>query len=337
MMSRGKNIALVAAGIVLGTALSGPAAQAASGIFTAERSTQAVYVDGRQIDLEAYSIDGSNYVKLRDIGAAVDFNVYWDGAVQIQRGMPYTGEAPAGATAQPEPVLEPPSEGDYSMAANPEIFTGYYTREAYNAAYEVLTAARAGDFSKTATVYFADYSDRQSFENLLANLANGTTLSMRGCGNSMYEIYAFTVDRDAADAAVAELLNEARQLNTDREKVSLLNEWICEHMIYKSGVVVGPNQIATASEPVEGNCSAYGCIMNYLCGRLGIPCIEVYGENHCWNMIWADGAWGYTDVSYNDLTYDHAGILLSDTPPKQLNDPDGNRFLMELLVPGSTK
>ena len=59
MMSRGKNIALVAAGIVLGTALSGPVAQAASGIL-AERSSQAVYVDGQQIELEAYTIDGSN-------------------------------------------------------------------------------------------------------------------------------------------------------------------------------------------------------------------------------------------------------------------------------------
>ena len=94
----------------------------------AERSAQTVYVDGQRVELEAYLIEGENYARLRDIGQMANFNVYWDGAVQIQRGMPYTGEAPAGATAQPEPVLETPSEGDYSMAANPEIFTGYYTR-----------------------------------------------------------------------------------------------------------------------------------------------------------------------------------------------------------------
>ena len=35
-------------------------------------------------------------MKLRDIGEAVDFNVYWDGsAVQIESDKPYTGEAPA--------------------------------------------------------------------------------------------------------------------------------------------------------------------------------------------------------------------------------------------------
>ena len=323
-------------GIMLGTMLTAPAVNAAYGVL-AERSAQAVYIDGQRVELEAYSIDGNNYVKLRDIGAAVDFNVYWDGAVQIQRGMPYTGEAPTGAIIQPEPVLETPSETDYSAAATPEIFTGIYTREAYNAVYEVLAATRAGDFTKTAKVSFADNNDRQNFENLLINLANGTTISMRACGIGIYEIYAIKVDRAAADTAVVDLLNEARQLNSDRERVILLNEWICEHMTYKSGVFVGPNQVAEALEPIGGNCVAYATMMNFLCGRLGIPCIEVFGENHSWNIIWVDGAWGHTDVSCNDLASDHAAILFSDTPPKQNSNPEGNRFLMEVLIPGSTK
>ena len=332
-----KRISYFVAGMLASTMLFGCGiVYAASGVL-AEPSMQTVYVNGQQIDLEAYSINGSNYVKLREIGQAVNFNVYWDGAVQIESDVPYTGEPPIGTVVQQDPLAEVPSETDYSAAATPEIFTEIYTREAYNAAYEVLAAARAGDFSKTATVYFEDYSDRQNFENLLGNLANGTTLSMRGCGNSMYEIYAITVDRTAADVAVAGLLSEARQLNTDREKVILLNEWICEHLVYNSKVFVDVNKIAQALEPIEGNCAAYAYMMNYLCGRLGIPCIEVYGENHCWNMIWADGAWSYTDASYNDQTYDHAGILLSNTPPKQPSNPEGNRFLMELLIPGSTK
>ena len=338
-MKSKKTLIPFCTGIVLGATLfGGVAAYAAAGVM-AERSEQAVYVDGRRVELEAYLIDGANYVKLRDVGQATNaINVYWDGsAVQIQSGVPYIGEGPSGAAAQPEPSVEAPSVTDYSAAANPEIFSGIYTREAYNAAYEVLAATRVGDFSKTAEVFYADYSDRQKFENLLGDLSNGTTLSMRASGNDVYEIYAIKVDRTPADTATLELLREARQLHTDREKVILLNEWICEHMIYNPKVVVGPNEIATASEPVEGNCSSYARMMNYLCGRLGIPCIVVSGESHSWNMIWTDGAWGYTDVSYNDLVYDHAGILFDDTAPKQPSNPDGNRFLMELLVPGSTK
>lgn len=47
--------------------------------------------------MEAYGIAGHNYVKLRDIGKAVGFNVFWDadsGCVQIETNVPYTGEAP---------------------------------------------------------------------------------------------------------------------------------------------------------------------------------------------------------------------------------------------------
>ena len=76
------------------------AASAASGIM-ATISNQAIYVDGRQVSLTAYTIGNSNYVRLRDIGQAVGFNVYWDGTVQIESDHPYTGVAPVGQTSQP--------------------------------------------------------------------------------------------------------------------------------------------------------------------------------------------------------------------------------------------
>lgn len=44
--------------------------------------------------MEAYNINGSNYVKLRDAGRQVGFNVYWDNGVQVDTGAPYTGVAP---------------------------------------------------------------------------------------------------------------------------------------------------------------------------------------------------------------------------------------------------
>ena len=78
-------------GLLLGTMLAGPAVEAASGIL-AERSTQAVFVNGVPVELEAYNINGSNYVKLRDVGETLNFEVYWDGAaVQIDSTAPYTG------------------------------------------------------------------------------------------------------------------------------------------------------------------------------------------------------------------------------------------------------
>ena len=69
----------------------------AAGIM-AERSHHRVVVNGKEVQMEAYRIKGNNYVKLRDMGEAVGFEVYWDsanGCVQVESGKPYTGEAPA--------------------------------------------------------------------------------------------------------------------------------------------------------------------------------------------------------------------------------------------------
>ena len=42
-------------------------------------SAAAVTLDGKTLSLRAYNINGYNYFKLRDVGAAVNFGVGWDG------------------------------------------------------------------------------------------------------------------------------------------------------------------------------------------------------------------------------------------------------------------
>ena len=73
--SRRTEVALVASGVLLGVAIAAPAAGAA---LTAQQSTQKIVVDGQQVQIEAYSISGSNYCKLRDVGKAVGFHVSYD-------------------------------------------------------------------------------------------------------------------------------------------------------------------------------------------------------------------------------------------------------------------
>ena len=72
-MKHGKNLALLLCGMLLGGVLAGSAADAAEKL-TAQRSTQAIYVDGQRVTLEAYAIGGNNYVKLRDIGKALNLD-----------------------------------------------------------------------------------------------------------------------------------------------------------------------------------------------------------------------------------------------------------------------
>lgn len=88
-----------ALGVLTGAALFGGATAVAAGIV-AEPSWSPIYVDGKQVQMTAYNIAGNNYVKLRDIGQAVGFNVYYQNGVQVDGDAPYTGEAPAEVTTQ---------------------------------------------------------------------------------------------------------------------------------------------------------------------------------------------------------------------------------------------
>ena len=113
-----KNVSMMLTGMVIGAALTGGSIAVAAGI-TAEPTWQPIFVDGQQVEMEAYNIAGHNYVKLRDMGKQVSFNVYWDavnGCVQVESGKPYTGEAPAKAEpdkseSQPEPTA-PANDAD---------------------------------------------------------------------------------------------------------------------------------------------------------------------------------------------------------------------------------
>ena len=97
-MNGRKNILMAAVCIAVGMALAGPAAQAAELFLKAFPAAYEICVDGERLDVPAYSIHDNTYVKLRDIGEAVGFNVYWDGSTaQVESDKPYTGTAPVAA------------------------------------------------------------------------------------------------------------------------------------------------------------------------------------------------------------------------------------------------
>ena len=104
MKSRKREAVFMGIGVLAGLALSGPAAQAATAI-TATLSSQPIYVDGQRVSMTAYNIGGNNYVRLRDIGKAVDFGVTYDAAtnsVHIDPNVHYQEETtPAQIPASP--------------------------------------------------------------------------------------------------------------------------------------------------------------------------------------------------------------------------------------------
>ena len=106
-----------AAGFLTCLLLAGITTTAYAAGIVAERSHHRIVVDGKEAQMEAYVINGSNYVRLRDIGKAVGFEVYWDSdakCVQVESKKPYTGEAPV-TSAEAKPV-EQPAQTDVAAA-----------------------------------------------------------------------------------------------------------------------------------------------------------------------------------------------------------------------------
>ena len=57
-------------GLVVGALVFGGTTAYAAGIL-AERSTNRIFVDGQEVQIEAYTIHDNNFMQLRDVGKAI--------------------------------------------------------------------------------------------------------------------------------------------------------------------------------------------------------------------------------------------------------------------------
>jgi hypothetical protein len=62
------------------TVVGGEMAGKGGGTKTVTPTGSKIYLDGRAVSFAAYAIGENNYFKLRDVGAAFNFGVDWDGA-----------------------------------------------------------------------------------------------------------------------------------------------------------------------------------------------------------------------------------------------------------------
>lgn len=310
MMKRRKGSFLL--GLIVGAMMfSGTTTFAASGIM-AQLSQQAIYVDGTPVALTAYSINGNNYVMLRDIGQAVGFNVYWDGAVQIDSDAPYTGVAPEEATelpaaeetAEPEEVTQATGE-DLSLAANASVFDSVYTREAYNAIRQAVVDKQGGAH------FTASAENRRTLNTVLSHIGVAYRYQLAAKDDG----YLCTVEQPASYA----------------DAVTAVSGMLEEIKAFTTGSVLA------------GNCASYTKNFKFLCDLSGIPCVLVSSRTHGWNMVYVDDAWLYVDCVSNDVADDvscrNAVLLKADgaSTVRTDADPSGTAFAMELLVPNSTK
>ena len=351
-----QRIVTLLIGMILGMALlSG--GYAAGTALTVTFSTQPIFVDGVQVHMTAYQIGGNNYVKLRDVGQQVGFNVYWDGtSVQIESDKPYTGVSPVAQVPMPEPAPSPQTPGsytistdhwsreDFSWQANFAVFTDLYDRALYNTIRQALVDGEPGSAPAYTMVDKQNYGE---VKRLLGRMKSTKRLEHyvpENFTNYWQYLDYFAVSAkepeqyQAAHSFIQPVITQAKQLGSDREKVEYLHDYLCSLMTYDvKAVAVIPEVFAPRDGEIKGACGAYATAFSFLCGAADIPCFMVDSADHTWNLVYADGRWLYVDVSADDLHGNKNALLVEAYPRHTDIAPQATAFLKELLVPGSTK
>ncbi len=346
MKTRGKSTILLLAGMLVGLILAPTAANAVSQYLTATPSTQTFFLGDQQIQLEAYAINGHNYVKLRDVGRAVDFNVCYDAgrnAAIMEPDKPYTGED---ATAVPSPSPQPAGSTDYAAQANPDIFTGELTRDAYNGIRgTLLNRDNILSGAVTPSTFEAKLSSSSQLNNAVSMLGqypryqlNAVAPGQYRCDVKCLDVYATAVEHTQSFVDGISGMSQEKQA----EEIAW---YVCDRLTY---AIEYPfvDEVLSQDGQVKGCCMAYSYCFQFLCDRAGIPCILTASETHQWNQVFIGGKWWVVDATGLDLG-DEVDIRPSLTvlnDPSQVygnifadSDPQSTAFTKELLAPGSTK
>lgn len=118
-------------------------------------------------------------------------------------------------------------------------------------------------------------------------------------------------------AAAEELLEGLPVNGSDYEKELYLHDKLIRHVVYTYDYA---KYQSAYSAMVDGKavCAGYAFAFQYLLMRAGIQCAYVTGysgESHAWNLVKIDGAWYYTDPTWDDpLTQDPETEVISESP-----------------------
>ena len=115
-------------GLLCGSLLFGGVTVFANTEIVAKLTSQIFFWNNEQVELEAYNINGANYIKLRDAAELFGVKVeYYEGTNTV-----YLGESRK--ESSPKTIIDGNSyaKEDYSTKANPDIFNEIYTIDAYN-------------------------------------------------------------------------------------------------------------------------------------------------------------------------------------------------------------
>ena len=121
------------------TAVGGEMKGKDAGTKTPTPTSSNIYLDGKAVLFTAYTIEGNNYFKLRDIGEAFDFGVDWDratNAIIIDTSKGYSGETNAAFIPSSQNQILLHLSDMYTEAYKPHYEGLHYKMSSYNEAID---------------------------------------------------------------------------------------------------------------------------------------------------------------------------------------------------------
>ncbi len=346
-------------GLLCGAIFFGGGMVMANSEVLAKLTSQIFYFNSEKIELNAYNINGSNYVRLRDAAKIFNVSIEYDEAADSV----YMGNETQTSPALTKPAIidgNAYAREDFSKAANQSIFNDVYTKEAYNAFRQsvadmgIITAG-TDEAGYNPSYTYAHYIDKE----FTFSQAGKTDTAIKSVAASLMGYYEYTFGAEPgiknlyeypgyricmpkirehnapANNATDSFIKSIEQFS-EYEKVKQIQIYISDRIVYNGNNVAGLNDVFTSSSEVNGICGTYADAFIYLCQRANIPCVSVKNETHAWNEVYVAGKWHTADVSYYDIARTDT-MLFQDHYPKTDANPAGTKFAKELLVPSSTK
>jgi len=236
------------------------------------------------------------------------------------------------------------SREDFSQQANPDVFTGVYSRDLYNTIRQTLVDGNSTFPAYTMVAKGDDYSAAMWLLGRIDGLFQYEHFVPRNLRNYYEYLDYFAVSTQMpnnyqmAFDFIQPTIAIVNQLETDREKVEYLNDYLCGLLAYSREATAGIERtFSQHSVELDAACGSYAHNFKFLCAAANIPCFTVSSTTHAWNLTYVDGEWLHVDVSANDLS-GYNRILFAKTYQEGKDQaPQATAFLKELLVPNSTK
>ena len=339
-------------GLLCGSLLFGSAAVLANTDVLARLTTQLFFWNDEKIELEAYNINGYNYVRLRDVSKIFGVNIEYD---ENTRSV-YLGET------KTERIIDGNSYAreDYSQNANSNVFSEVYTKEAYNTVRQTIentevVIKNTDENGYNSSYGYAHYVDRdftfnnpgktdEAMKSVVSMFSGYYTFSF-GYEPDVKNIYEYPgyrickvqINNNFAETkkATDNFIKELEGLS-DREKVKRIAVFVSDSIVYGSENKGNLKTVFSSSGAVNGECGLYAQSFLYLCQRADIPCVTVKDKDHAWNEVYVDGEWRTADISYYDIARTE-DTLFPENYPRIPKDIAKTEFAKELLVPMSTK